>query len=152
MTFINEFIPAEDVEKYGLKAIDQKFIVGGTNARDWTIDRERNIYLRNVSHGGGAEPEIRNQTKWSFFWREELLTLRLDSITGGGGRGMPGWSHWKLVMVNGSDGLPIHLKDKKDDFIADLKQALTAYQGAGVYSAAYTSYNVVLEIDSECVL
>lgn len=152
MGFVNEFIPAEDVEAYGLKAIDQKFIVGGTNARDWTIDRERNMYLRNVAIGGGAEPEIRNQTKWSFFWRGELLTLRLDSITGGGGRGEPGWSHWKLMMVNGSYGLPAHLKKAVDAFIADLKQALTAYQGAGVYSAAYTSYSVILEIDEGCVL
>jgi hypothetical protein len=152
MPFINEFIPAEDVEKYCLKAIDQKFIVGGTNSRQWTIDRERNIYLRNVARGGGAEPEIRNQTKWSFFWCGELLTLRLDSITGGGGRGEPGWSHWKLVMVNGSYGLPTHLKAKKDEFLVDLKEALTAYQGAGVYSTTYTSYSVVLEVDVECVL
>lgn len=152
MGFVNEFIPAEDVEAYGLKAIDQKFIVGGTNARDWTIDRERNMYLRNVAIGGGAEPEIRNQTKWSFFWHDELLTLRLDSITGGGSRGTPGWSHWRLVMVNGSYGLPIHLKAKKDAFLADLKEALTAYQGAGVYSTAYTSYSVMLEVDEGCTL
>ncbi|MFZ5636663.1 MAG: hypothetical protein ACOY82_08755 [Pseudomonadota bacterium] len=152
MGFINEFIPAEDVEKYGLKAIDQKFIVGGTNSRQWTIDRERNIYLRNVVRGGGAEPEIRNQMKWSFYWRGELLTLRLDLMEGKGGRGEPGWSHWKLILVNGSYGLPAHLKDVADDFIADLKQALTAYQGAGVYSAAYTSYSVTLEVDGDCML
>ena len=60
MPFINEFISEADVDKYGLKAIDEKVIVGGTRARDWTIDRERGIYLRNVAIGGGNEPEIRN--------------------------------------------------------------------------------------------
>jgi hypothetical protein len=151
MPFVNEYIPAEDIEKYHLKEIDKKFIVGGTNSRQWTIDRERNIYLRNVARGGGAEPEIRNQTKWSFFWQAELLTLRLDSITGGGARGAPGWSHWKLVWVNGSDGLPDHLKLHKEEFLKDLKAALLAYKDGGVY-ASCTSYEVVLDVDGECVL
>jgi len=151
MGYVNEFIPVEDVEAYGLKAIDQKFIVGGTNARDWTIDRARNIYLRNVAQGGGAEPEIRNQTKWSFFWHGELLTLRLDSITGGGARGAPGWSHWRLVMVNGSYGLPDHLRPHKEEFLQELKAALLAYKDGGVY-ASCTTYEVVLDVDAECVL
>jgi len=51
MAFVNEHIPQEDVEKYGLESIDKNFIVGGTNSRAWTIDRERNIYLRNVTRG-----------------------------------------------------------------------------------------------------
>ena len=44
MAFVNEFISAEDVAKYGLKAIDEQFKSNGTNSRDWTIDRERDIY------------------------------------------------------------------------------------------------------------
>jgi hypothetical protein len=136
MPFVNEYIPAEDIEKYHLKEIDKKFIVGGTNARDWTIDRERNIYLRNVAIGGGAEPEIRNQTKWSFLWRDELLTLRLDLIDGGGrGYGSSddsGWSHWRLVWLNGSHGLPAHLHPQKEQIFDTLKEALTAYKGGGV--------------------
>lgn len=41
MTFINEFTPPEDIEKYGLKQIDKRFeFLGSTSARDWTIDRE----------------------------------------------------------------------------------------------------------------
>lgn len=151
MGFVNEFIPVEDVETYGLKAIDQKFIVGGTNARDWTIDRARNIYLRNVAQGGGAEPEISHQMKWSFYWHGELLTLRLDLMGGGGGRGEPGWSHWKLVMVNGSYGLPEHLKANKSHFIDDLKEALTAYKDFGAYSSN-TDYSIIFDIDAECVL
>ena len=111
MPFVNEFIPEADVETYGLKEIDRHFIIGGTNARDWTIDRERDIYLRNVALGAGGEPEIRNQTKWTFYWHGDLLTLRLDLLDGKGGRGEPGWSHWKLVRLNGSSGLPAHLEE-----------------------------------------
>jgi hypothetical protein len=151
MPFVNEYIPADDIEKYDLKTIDQKFIVGGTNARDWTIDRERNIYLRNVANGGGNEPEIRNQTTWSFFQHGEILTLRLDLITGGGGRREPGWSHWRLVRVNGSYGLPELLKPFKEQILQDLKSALLAYKDGGVYSSCI-SYDVVLDISEECVL
>jgi hypothetical protein len=152
MAFVNEFISAEDVEKYGLHEIDKHFVIGGTNARDWTIDRKRDIYLRNVAIGGGAEPELRNQMKWSFYWHETLFTIRLDLLKGTGGRGEPGWSHWRMMWISGIHGLPDHLKKKKDDFVADLKEALTAYQGAGVYSANYASYSVLLEIDEGCEL
>lgn len=149
MPFANEFIPAEDAEKYGLKEIDKHFVVGGTNARDWTIDRERNIYLRNVANG---REEFRNQTEWTFYWRGEELTLRLDLLEGKGGRGEPGWSHWKLVWLNGSHGLPGHLKASKEQVLQDLKDALTAYRGAGIYSADYADYSVTLDIAEECRL
>ncbi|MBT2745711.1 MULTISPECIES: hypothetical protein [unclassified Lysobacter] len=152
MPFVNEFIPAEDIEKYRLKAINAKFVVGGTNARDWTVDRDRDIYLRNVAMGAGAEPELRNQTTWTFYWHGELLTLRLDLLDATGGPGEPGWSFWKLVWLNGSNGLPKHLKELETQIIEDLKAALTVYQGAGVYSANYATYSITLEIGEECVL
>lgn len=148
MPFVNEFIPAEDVEKYGLKEIDKHFVVGGTNSRQWTIDRARDIYLRNVSRG---REEFRNQTEWTFYWHGEELTLRLDLLEGKGGRGEPGWSHWKLVWLNGSHGLPAHLKASKEQVLQDLKDALTAYKDFGVYSSN-TDYSVTLDISEECVL
>jgi hypothetical protein len=89
--------------------------------------------------------------KWSFYWHDELLTLRLDLMGGGGGRGEPGWSHWKLVMVNGSYGLPEHFRAYQSQFIADLKEALTAYKDFGAYSSN-TNYSIVLDLDAECVL
>jgi hypothetical protein len=151
MAFVNEYIPSEDVEKYHLEEIDKHFFPG-THARDWTIDRTRDIYLRNVELGGGSDPDLRNQTKWTFYWHNEPLTLRLDSLEGSGKPGEPGWSHWLLVWVNGSNGLPASLKVHKAEFLADLKEALTAYQGGGVYSAHYTDYSVSLDIAQECVL
>lgn len=151
MAFVNEFIPPEDVEKYGLKAIDAKFVMGCTNARDWTINRERDIYLRNVANGGGPDPDSRNQTKWTFYWRGTPLFLRLDLMGGGGGRGEPGWSHWKLVWLNGSNGLPKHLKPHKAQILEELKEALTAYKDFGAYSSN-TDYHIIFDVDGECTL
>ena len=101
MAFVNEYTPAEDIEKYGLEEIDKKFVVGGTNSSQWTIDRGRDIYLRCVARGAANQPEIFNQTTWTFYWHEVPITLRLDFLEGRGGRGEPGWSHWKLVWVRG---------------------------------------------------
>ena len=152
MGFVNEFISEEDVEKYRLVEIDKQFVVGGTNSRQWTIDRGRDIYLRRVAVGGNADPEIRNRTKWTLYWHGTLLTMRLDLMDGGGGAGEPGWSHWKLVWMSGSSGLPAHLKVHKAEILADLKEALTAYRSAGVYSREWPAYRVVLELGEECVL
>lgn len=138
MTFVNEHISEEDVAKYGLEAIDKNFFVGATNARDWTIDRERNMYLRNVSNG---REEYRSQSGWSFFWHGEWIYLELTAIEGGGKRGGPGWSHWKLRSLE----LPEHLKSQRTEILADLKEALTAYKDGGVF-AMCTDYTVTLDI------
>jgi hypothetical protein len=153
MTFINEFTSPEDVEKYGLKQIDKKYEFGTVSARDWTIDRERNIYLRNVARGAGSEIEVRNQHTFTFYWKGHELTLRLDLLEGSGGRGEPGWSHWRLVLVwfNGGNGLPDPLKPHMREILADLKEALIAYKDFGAYSTN-TDYSVTLDIDSECEL
>ena len=148
MAFVNEYISDEDFEKYGLAEIDKKFIVGATNADDWTIDRERGIYLRNIAQGGGNEPEISNRTTWTFYWHDEPITLRLDLIDGGGKRGGPAWGHWRLVWVRGGHGLPEHLKPYKAEFLSDLEAALLAYKDGGIYSASI-DYKLALDIGEE---
>jgi hypothetical protein len=154
MTFINEFTPPEDVEKYGLKQIDKRFeFLGTVSARDWTIDRERDIYLRQVARAGGSEIETRNQLTFTFFWKSHELSMRLDLLDSCGEREAPGWSHWRLVLVwfNGGNGLPESLKPHRHEIIADLKEALIAYKDGGAYSST-TDYAVTLDIDSECEL
>ena len=49
MAFINEYIPKEDLEKYDFKNLDVRPTEksGTTPARDWTVDREADIWLRN---------------------------------------------------------------------------------------------------------
>lgn len=152
MAFVNEFIPSEDVEKYHIAEIDKRFVVGGTSSRQWTIDRERDVYLRNVARGAAGDPDIRNQTEWTLYWHGDLLVLRLDLLEGSGERGEPGWSHWRLVWFCGTSGLPSHLKSQKTQILGALKEALTVYQGAGVYSGAYTSYSVTMDIAEGCAL
>ena len=81
MTFVNETLPQEDVIKFGLETIDKNFIVGGTSERMWTIDRERNIYLRNVTRG---REEYKSQSGWIFFWNGQLIYLEVEVLAAGG--------------------------------------------------------------------
>ena len=132
MAFVNEYIPAEDVKKYGIKEIDKRFVTGGTKSDQWTIDRERDIYLRCVSRG---REEFRSESTWTLYWRGSLIYVDLKLTDGGGTRGGHGWSHYKLLRAE----IPTHLEAQRADILKDLKEALTAYKGGGVFSTRTTS-------------
>ncbi|WP_285447800.1 hypothetical protein [Xanthomonas sp. LMC-A-07] len=147
---MSEFISPGDIARYDILSIDSKFLVGGTGARDWVIDRDREIYLRNVAHGGGGEYEVRNRTQCNFYWLGELLTLRIDMLESGGERNGTDWSRWMLIWINGGKGLPAHLKSDTPQFIEDLGLALTAHKGFGGVHSKYTRYDAQIEIAKGC--
>lgn len=152
MAFVLEEIAESEVVKFGLAEIDKRFLFGGTCARSWVIDRERDIYLRNVANGGGGEPELSNRTFWTFYWRGELLVLRLDIIDGGGEIYAAGWSRWSLIWINGGEGLPPHLKPAGARIIEELRVALTAHKGYGGVDSTYTEYRATVEVSAGCLL
>lgn len=146
MTFVNEYITPEDYEKYKLKEIDDRF--RGMEAEQWTIDRERNSYLRRV-HRGREETE--RESTWTFFWNGVLLVLRLDLLSYRKVSENSGWSHWKLVRLNGGHGLPDELKGDQDQILTDLMEALVAYKDSGVFSTN-TLYEITLDLADWCGL
>lgn len=79
MTFINERISKEDRKFYELDKIDEKF-VWGLKSRDWTIDKDRNIYLRCVRRG----IEKSHQSTWTFYWSGGLIIFLLENISTSG--------------------------------------------------------------------
>ena len=139
MTFINEYIPEEDKIKYGLEEINERFIVGGTKCRSWTIDRERDIYLRNVARGWGED--ICHQSTWTFSWHGELIVLELDNISTTGKAGGDRHGHKRIRKIE----IPDHLEGKREEILADLKEALTAYKDGGVFATAKT-YILTLDV------
>lgn len=135
MAFVNEYIPEADSEKYGIKEINKRFLSTGTS---WTIDRERDIYLRNVAHG---REEFRHQSTWTFYWHGELLVVKLDMVKAGGKRGEACWAHKKIRGIE----LPQHLEGKRAEILNDLREALTAYKDGGVFATA-TTYTLTLDL------
>lgn len=137
MPFINELISEADLVKYDIKAIDRKFKLARSRDVHWTVDRERDVYLRCVANG---RDEYRRRSTWTLYWKGDVLTVELNLIGAGGELGGAGWSHWRLESL----GLPPKLEDRRSDILADLKEALTAYKDAGVFS---TSSSHVLTLD-----
>ena len=125
MPFINEYIPTADIEKYGIKEIDQRFLKL-TFQPDWTVDRELDVYLRKV--GSGRE-EFANEATYTFFWKGSLIVVRLLE-QGDGVRGGVGWSEYKLKDVE----LNSEQTKERQQILDALKDALKAYNGGGVYS------------------
>lgn len=134
MGFINEEVPEQDIEKYGLRSINKKFLVGDFGY-EWTIDRERDIYLRWMR----CDREEPSETDFSFYWKGILLKIRLKR-RGEGVRGGKGSTTWKLL--NSPLSLPDELESNREEIIADLKEALRAFKDFGIDSAIvdHTAY------------
>jgi len=158
MAFVNEYIPESDMEKYRIEEIDQHLIGRGvTHARDWTVDRERNMYLRNVFDGTFEDV---GQTLWNFFWNGELILFKMIITALSGGRNKPVSARKRIVhlclmeIVEGryyslslgsSIILPERLESQKAQIFKDLEEALLAYKDGGVFATA-TSYELFLEL------
>ncbi len=144
MPFVNEYISAEDFEKYQLREIDKHHVVGGVNARTWTVDSVRDMYLRKLANG---REEFSHQMEWTFYWRGQAHTLRMDILDTKGRPNEPGWSRWSLLRVNATDA-PAGIPEPADEFLADLKDALLARKDGGVFSRS-TDYSVELVLGEE---
>lgn len=48
MAFVNEYIPKEDIKKFGIEEIDKRYRKAHYKPY-WTIDRAKNTYLRHMS-------------------------------------------------------------------------------------------------------
>ena len=135
MGFVNEYIPEDDIEKYGIAELDNRFVVGGTTARDWTIDRERNMYLRQVARG---REDTSHLSTWTFLWHDQLIVVYIELLATRGGRGEPCWSHQRIRKLE----MPAQVD--RAEMLTDLREALLAYKDGGVYSAS-TAYSLTLD-------
>ncbi len=133
--FVNEYIPEADIEKYGIREINKSFLC---NDFHWTVDRERDMYLRKVERG---REEFRHQSTWTFYWHGELLRVEIDAVEAGGDRGGYCWSHKKIRGLQ----IPHNLEGRRNEILNNLKEALLAYKDGGVFATA-TAYTLTLDI------
>lgn len=129
MAFVNEFVPEADAKKYGLEEIDNHYRHSSFQPQ-WTVDRERDIYLRKVEMG---REEFAHHQGFTLYWKGALIFVQL-SLNGGGARDGEQWTEWSLRGI----AIPDELQEKHVEIIADLKDALTAYKDFGVYSTSST--------------
>ena len=131
MAFKNEYIQEADYEKYDLRRIigeENPFERGYLFARDWTIDREGEMFLAQIWTHREAEFD-----GWAFYWKGEWMFFEMRGMGGGGGR--PDGSCWYGYRIR-KFSLPERLQAQRNEIVADLTQAFGDYCGGGVYSTS----------------
>lgn len=124
MAFVNEYISEADIEKYGIKEIDDKFFKGHSKP-DWTIDRERDIYLRYMH---SEREEHSNRKTYYFYWKVEALVVTID-VEAEDLNSERYW-HYKLWRME----IPTSVASNKTEIVDDLKEAFIAHKVYGVHS------------------
>ena len=135
MAFANEYISAADIEKYGIKEFDDKNHKAHYEP-SWTVDHERDIYLRYVSR---EHEEFANRHTYAFYWRGTMLIVNVDTNGGGEWRGEQ-WCHYTMRRLP----IPENLKAHEAEIIADLKAAFVAYKELGILSDS-TKHNATFD-------
>jgi hypothetical protein len=126
MAFINEIVSEIDIEKYRLRDINQQyhFALRDMTCR-WTVDRERDIYVRKM--GTGRE-EFSSHTTFTFYWKGHLFfwILVLDSIEDTDDESKTVWSLAEKKPLY----LPPELEPLREEIMTDFKNALTQNKAA----------------------
>lgn len=128
MAYLNERIGADDCEKYDLERVCGERNLpphaGQLYRRDWMIDRERDTFLiQTSSHPNSAF------AGWAFYWRGHWMFFELMVIDAH--VNLAERSCWSHYWVRGFAAPPsLELAEIADD----LRAALSAYAGCGVFS------------------
>ena len=127
MGFVNEYMSKEDIEKYHIQELNKRFWVGNYKPQ-WTVDRERDAYLRYLESGRESTSA---RTKFYFYWRgyEILADMLVKPHDNQGGE--PG-SHYSIHDLK----VPDEVSGQTEQIISDLKEALAVHKDAGILSRA----------------
>ena len=147
MGFVNAKISKEDRIEYGLDDIENSVPKGVWHpSRDWTIDKERKIYLRQIwQSNSGPEPEMSPKfidRKYHFFIDNILhqVNIRADLEK----EIMTKEGYVKAVLTLKSVEFPWTSKNEFNHLIQVLYEALLARKGNGIYSNWIKEYDLIL--------
>jgi hypothetical protein len=130
MAFVNEYVPDEDIKPYGLEAYWNSLLKRGRPASyrlEWTIDRDRDIYLM-LTHIANQAFEEGDWVEFTLWWEGKVFKCRLKyaSSTSEKLSDNPFIQAWDLISINPVDEI------SHEQVLAMLKEALTVYGYSGV--------------------
>lgn len=141
MAFVYERISNEDIKKYQVGKYDKKSWQA-PDISEWMIDRERDIYVRNVynycDRDDGGYTGIQD---WVLYWGGELVEFQMQLVgtNRGAGEG-ENWVHWKLLSLP----LSSNLENCRAQIIHDLKEAFAIRRKGNLRSI---NKNIVVKFD-----
>jgi hypothetical protein len=134
MAFVNENVSHEDAEKFDLDGITKKF-GGSIGPRyQWTIDRNKNVFLKWIS---AEREEFSNRQNFVLYWKGGVIPISLEKETIGN------YSDGaKTLWTSKGIDLPGELERSRDEIVSALKEALTEYKvfGLGVDALNHSAY------------
>ena len=136
MAFVNEYIPAEDYDNYGLNNIDRINKGYARKSRSWTIDRERDVYLRHI-----ATPAKAGYSIWCFYWKGTLLYFHQTSPYGSSTLGEDGRRYARSAIEILE--FPSILETNRQEIYNDMRDAFLTYGGGGVNSQSNNYINQI---------
>lgn len=138
MAFVNEYISPEDRQKYGIDELNKfyhRMFLPMGSGNSWTIDRQKNCYLRFVRQGRYCEEGEERISYFSFYWNGLVRVIRFQSESGGGGRQALVWKQ-KYYLKKIDPPIDDLDASQRKQFFDVLKEALIAFRDFGVLSKA----------------
>lgn len=147
MGFINERISGEDRIEYGLDEIENSVPIGVWHPdRDWTIDKERKIYLRQIwQSNSGREPEKDPKfidRTYHFFIDNILYQVQIHDDLEKEIKTKEGYL--KSILTVTSINPMQNNNEELMQIIRTLYEALLIRQGSGIYSNWIKKFDLTL--------
>lgn len=136
MSFVNEYVSKEN---YHLSEIESNFIVGRVRASEWTVDKEKNMFLLLSSRG---REEFFYDTRWTFCWEGEIVIFNHKVIKSRRDNDDHLWQHVRIEF----EKFPEVLKISKKQVLKHIEEALKEYKGAGIRSSR-SNYELKLKVE-----
>jgi len=124
MAFVNEYVSPQDVKKYDLDGIKQRFGKDPDIRYQWTVDRERNVFLMWME--AGREERSHDETFSMHFKGTNFLVHLVGFSAGKIAEKVT--TTWQLEKL----GIPPELESRRSEIIDALKEALTEYKASGI--------------------
>jgi hypothetical protein len=133
MAFVNEYASDEDIEKYGLKEIWDRYFPNRKN--EWltggrpalTIDHDRNTFLLPIGQGSSGSG---NRTMFLLYFDGHNIRADLE-LTKNSSKKVserPFFRDWNLAYLN----LPGNIEHRREEIVDVLKDAVVSYGYRGV--------------------
>jgi hypothetical protein len=142
MPFVNEHIPHTEYQARGLGEIDKRYTPMSSVSSDWTIDRERDIHMRQVSRT--VPTDMGPHTPFFLLWWKSAYVVFACAILQFANK-HNGWhGHKRLTRLE----IPDDLLPYRSEIVADIESALLVYGTGGVYCKA-ENFSLTFDIAQE---